>query len=147
MRTRLGLSILATLAIAATVGWTHSPRADIQGGWIVTSDDESHQRGLYIFTEANYSIMYVSSDEPRVDWSSPPTEAERLAAMSSIVANSGRYSMEGDQINFEAYMALAPNYMNGWPDNDRTATVSVDGDRMTWTYDGGDTVMLRKVGN
>jgi hypothetical protein len=150
MRTRLGGLAFVAVAAALTLGWkTDAPtlQESIQGGWIFTSEDNSHQRGLIILAESNYSIMYVSGGEERATFSEDPSDEERLAAWSSFVANSGRYTLEGNQITYEAYMAKNPSYMADWPDNDRTATVEVEGDRMTWTAPNGSSVTLRRVGN
>ena len=119
----------------------------IQGAWIVTSEDDSHQRGLFIFTQSNYSMMYVIGDEPRAPYAGETaTEEEALAAFQSFVANSGRYALDGNRLTYEAYMAKNPSYMGDWPDNADWATVEVDGDTMTWTDSGGWVFSLRRVG-
>ena len=69
-------------------------------------------RGLFIFTAANYSIMYIRGDEPRADLPAEPTDADLIRAFGELTANSGRYTLEGDQLTYEAYMANNPNYMN-----------------------------------
>ncbi len=150
MRTKIGLVAIAALIATATVGWRAVPapqEAGILGAWIVTSEDDSHQRGLFIFTEANYSIMHVNGGEERsVFAGDTPTDAEMLEAYNTVTANSGRYTLDGDQLTREAYMAKNPTYMAGWPDNDAISTVTIDGDTMTWTYEEGPTFTLRRVG-
>ena len=116
----------------------------LEGAWIFT-DAEGQQRGLFIFTAANYSQMWVRGDQPRSVLPENPTLEQRLAAAGEVTANSGRYTLEGDQLTYEAYMANSGAYMAAWPDNDRTVTVKVDGDTLTWT-DGDQTFIMRRVG-
>ena len=140
---------LLALLVVVTIAGTAVPaqKADLEGAWIVTSESGDHQRGLVIFTERNYSMMFVSSDEARAEYSGETiTDAETIKAYNSFTANSGRYTLDGDKLTFEAYMAKNPNYMAGWPENDRTITIKVDGDRLTWTWEDGRTMTLRRPG-
>ncbi len=97
--------------------------ADLAGGWLVTSwtaadgtVNAQPQRGLFVFAATGqYSMMYVLGTEPRPRYSGETlTDAEMLAAYRSLVANSGRYTVEGDVITYEAYVAKDPNYMADW---------------------------------
>lgn len=112
---------------------------DIQGTWIRTSEDGSHQRGAILFTPTSYSMMVVVGDEPRAEWDGDEmADEEVLAAYRSFAANAGRYRLSGDQLMFEAYMAKNPNYMAAWPDNDRTWTLAMDGpNRLLVTNESG----------
>ena len=138
MTNKLRFLITGAIVAMVTVGWIANPgvqELDLVGTWLVTSDDESHQRGALIFNDASYSMMLVNGDEPRAQWGDQaPTDADMLAAFRSITANSGRYTLEGDQLTWEAYMANNPNYMAGWPDNDATTTVSIDDGILTATF-------------
>ena len=151
MRTKSSLVAFAALAAVVTVGWSMAPvpqEISVQGAWIVTSDDESHQRGFFVFTESHYSIMHVSiGSEGRPVYANEeePTDAEILDAYNTLTANSGRYRLEGDQFIREAYMAKHPPYMAEWPDNDEASTVKIDGDMMTLTYSNGIEFTLRRV--
>lgn len=144
---------VAILAAIVSTGWTTQVAAQetgLEGAWIFTSEDGSNQRGLFIFTSANYSMMFVRGDEPRAEFEGEgqPSDEFVVGAYNSFTANSGRYTLEGDQITYEAYMAKNPNYMANWGENSVTATVSVDGDTLTWTW-GGDTPLtftMRRVG-
>ena len=89
--------------------------------------------------------MYVRGGDQRAVLPENTTTEQRLASMDEVTANSGRYSLEGDQLTYEAYMAKNAAYMSGWSDNDRTVTVTVDGDTMTWTAENN-TFTLRRVG-
>jgi hypothetical protein len=142
---------LATISFAAVLGVfalapipVHAQDSDILGRWIVTSwtspDGEVNsepQRGLFIFTEGNYSMLYVRGDEPRALWSDDPTDAERLEGLGWMVSNAGRYSIDGDQLTYEAYVALNPNYMAEWPDNDVTVTYKVEDGALSLTWTSG----------
>jgi hypothetical protein len=125
--------------------------AAIQGAWVFTNED-GQQRGLLIFTESHYSMMFVRGDLTRATYPEDRmmTDAETLVAYRSITANSGRYSLDGDQLTVEAYMANDPNYMAGWPENAETFRVEISGDTMLWEPGGllglGETVTLRRVG-
>ena len=151
MRTRIGLVTFAALIATATIGWRAGPtpqEAGLLGAWVVTSDDESHQRGFFVFTESHYSIMHVrpgSDGRPVYASAEEPTDAEVIEAYNTFTANSGRYRLEGDQFIREAYMAKHPPYMAGWPDNDEASTVKIDGDTMTLTYSTGIEFTLRRV--
>ena len=90
-------------------------------------------------------MMFVATAEPRAEYSTETiTDPARIVAYESFTANSGRYTLDGDKLTFEAYMAKDPNYMAGWPENDRTITIKVDGDRLTWTWEDGRTMTFRR---
>lgn len=144
---RKTLPVLALLLTAATVAWVAAPEAQesIEGTWLVTSDDNSHQRGAFMFTsDGSYAQMWVRGDQPRAvpqdDW----TDADRLASVREITANMGRLTVNGNELVMEAYMANGAGYMAGWPDNDQTATYELDGDRMTLTLQSGRVFQLRR---
>lgn len=102
---------------------------ELAGGWLVTSwttaegeTDSSPQRGLFVFTATGqYSMMFVRGDEPRPRYEGETmTDEETLAAYDNFIANSGRYTVEGDRITYEAYVAKDPNYMADWNAQERT---------------------------
>lgn len=153
-RTYLMACGVVAAMVVGVAGVSAQESSSVQGAWIFTSEDDSHQRGLLIFTEENYSMMFVMGDEPRAEYDADEgmTDEETLAAYQSFVANSGRYTIEGDQVTMEAYMAKDPNYMAGWGENAMTLTITVDGAMMTWTGGFGqsedaDPIMLRRVGD
>lgn len=131
---------------------------DLAGGWLVTSwtsaegeVNESPQRGLFIFTATGqYSMMYVNTAEPRPDVSDAETDEEIRAAFDSFTANSGRYTLEGDQLTYDALVAKWPNYMNSWNmqtrENGITVTVGMEGGLLTLTWEDGRKVTLRRPG-
>ena len=112
------------MAVSGVAVWSLAEaqgNSELAGAWIVTSRETADgqvnsepQRGLYVFTvSGHYSMMFVLGDQPRVEFGSEenPTDAEKVTAFDSIVANSGRYTVEGNEISYEAYMAKYPNYM------------------------------------
>jgi len=148
MRTRLALAASVLFSCSILVAWVAVPShpEGIEGTWLVTSDDESHQRGVFLFTsDGSYSMMFVRGDKPRASLGEDPPDAGRLASAGEITANSGRVAIEGSEIRYEAYMANGAGYMNGWPDNDRTATFEMNGDDgMTLTMQNGTVFQLRR---
>jgi len=151
-------ALIASLAFAGLVSATSATAQDasIVGSWITESweGQDDTQPGLLIFTETNYSMMFVIPGMARERYAGEAmTDAETLAAFNTIVANSGRYTRDGNEITTEGYVTLDPNYMANWGENHLTYTFEVDGDtlRLTWP-DGflneadGFTGTFRKVG-
>ena len=124
----------ALLGVLASAGSIAAQQSSLVGGWILTSwetaDGEVNsepQRGLFMFTASGqYSIMYVLGDQPRAEWSGETqTDAEKVEAYDSFTANSGRYSVEGSEITYEAALAKNPNYMATFgPDGENASTLS-----------------------
>ena len=123
---------------------------ELAGGWLVTSwtapdgtVNSSPQRGLFLFTATGqYSMMYVPGDEPRPRYEGETqTDAETLAAYGSIIANSGRYTVEANTIVYDAYVAKDPNYMADWNVQERTnattLTYSIEDGTLTLTWGEG----------
>lgn len=148
-----GIACVAVLALAIPgFGFADASAQDldIQGTWIRTSDDGSHQRGLLLFTPGSYSMMVVAGGEPRPEYQSDSmNDREILAAYGSFIANAGRYTLEGNRLIREAYMAKDPNYMAAWPDNDQTWTLEMDGPNRLITTDqnGVVTIWTRPTAN
>ena len=65
------------------------------------------------------------------------TESEISAAYNTLVANSGRYTRDGNEITTEGYVTLNPNYMADWGENHQTYTFRVEGDilHLSWPDD------------
>jgi Lipocalin-like domain len=160
---KLRMALTSLVLLAAVSGITSTAIAqgssELAGGWIVTSwiseDGEINsepQRGLYIFTESgNYSIMLVNGDEERAQYEEifEPTDAEKLGAYDSFIANSGRYRVNGDSLTYEAYMAKNPNYMAGFgPDaaNGTTVGFTIADGILTLTESNGSGATLRRPG-
>ncbi len=144
----------ALLGILASTGSIAAQESSVVGGWIVTSwetaDGEVNsepQRGLFMFTASGqYSMMYILGDQPRAEYSGDTqTDAEKVAAYDSFVANSGRYSVDRNQITYEAAMAKSPNYMaNFTPEtagpeggNASTMTFAIENGVLTLRFTSG----------
>ena len=148
VRSLLVLAAALMVVPSAAVAQYESP---VMGAWVVTNVtdadgvDQMQHPGLWIYTGTHYSTMYVIGDEARGDSSEGDTDADKLAAYESFIANSGRYEIEGDQITTHAYVAKFPNYMHAFPDNEQVFTFAVEGDELRLTTQGGATITLRRV--
>ncbi len=158
MRRTSVVTAILVLVLAISGSWYTAQAqgsSELAGAWLVTSrtspDGEvnsSPQRGLYVFTESgHYSIMYVTGNEPRPQFSGEgqfgtPTDAEKVVAFDNFIANSGRYSVDGDEISYEAVMAKNPNYMAGFSAQDRTNAAT-----MTFSIEDGTLTLRPTSGN
>jgi len=70
-----------------------------------------------------------SGDEPIVG-SSEPTDAEKLAAYDSFIANSGTYEVSGSTLTTRPIVAKNPNFMSG---GSVTYTYEIEGDTLRLT--------------
>lgn len=123
--------------------------SDLHGGWIIADwewaggqEGATPRRGLFLFTESgHYSIMFVLG-EARTALGDNATEANIAAAYTPFVANSGRYSVSGNTIMYEAFVAKDPAYMAGFAPtggdgNEQSMTFSVDDGTLTLTFGEG----------
>ncbi len=144
MRRILGTGCLITLLVLAPPLWqaAHAQDVDLQGAWVLagTADsagnvNEAPLQGLFVFTGTHYIMMFAIGDGPREEYPGEDlTDAERLAAYETFIANTGRYEVDGDQLTFRAYVAKDPNYMSAWPENASTVTIHIDGNTLQWTW-------------
>ena len=145
------LVLAAALMVVPSAAFAQEDHSSVMGAWLLTGVttadgvEQMQHPGLWIYTSTHYSTMFVIGDEARGDSSEEDTDADKLAAYESFIANSGRYEIEGDQLTTHAYVAKFPNYMHAFPDNDVVYTFAVDGDMMTLTTGGGTTITLRRV--
>ena len=141
MKTRssfLAATILfVALALTPALASAQS-NADLHGGWVVAewnwpagADAPDVSRGLFVFTETgHYSMMYVIGGA-RDALGADPSDADVAAAYGPFVANSGRYSVSGNVITYEAFVAKDPAYMSqfaptGGEGNEQTISFSFD---------------------
>lgn len=71
---------------------------------------------LYIFTDKYYSYAYVPGSSPRKLFEgdpNKPTDAEKITAYDSFVANSGIYSLKDSTLTLRAVIHKNPNEMTG----------------------------------
>ena len=156
------------LGIAMSGPWATAQaqtNSDLLGGWIIASWEApdgqtgpTPQRGLFMFTESgNYSIMYVIGEE-RDPLDANPSDASIAAAYNPFVANSGRYTVSGNEITYEAHVAKDPAYMSGFAPtggegNVQTMTFSINDGALTLRFgeEGGPmqgaTATLRRPGS
>jgi hypothetical protein len=120
----------------------------LEGAWRITeiaftSPDTSYaisdpQPSLHLFLKRHYSEMLVPGDEPRalfsgdqpVLGSAEPTDAEKLAAFDSFIANSGTYEVSGSTLTIRPIVAKTPNFMAG---ESLTFTYQVEADTLRLT--------------
>lgn len=135
------LSLFLGIWIFAGPDQVQAQEQSIIGAWITTGwegVEGDPAPGLLIFTETNYSMMFVPPGMTRERYTGEEmTEADMVAAFSTLVANSGRYTRDGNQITTEGYVTLNPNYMADWGDNHLTYTFKVEGDILHLTWPAG----------
>jgi len=161
-RTPLALTFAMLCAYSAAPAAAQAG-SDLHGGWVISGwqapegqEGPVPQRGLFMFTESgHYSMMYVVG-EPRAPLDEEPTDADIAAAYNPFIANSGRYSVSGNEVTYEAFMAKDPAYMSrfegtGGSGNAQSFTYSLDGGILTLRFDDngpmqGSTATLRRPG-
>jgi hypothetical protein len=126
-------AVLPTLSSAQS-------RPSIQGAWSVVdisqagSTNTAPQPGLYLFTARHYSILRVTSPEPRPGFADPAniTGAEALAVWTPLQAQSGTYEMVGGSLNLMPTVAKNPGVMRADRKPD-VYTFTLQGDTLTLT--------------
>lgn len=150
----VALGILATVLLAIPTPGVGQEGTPVEGAWVVTSwtspdgDTNAEPRpGLLVFTKTHYSIMFVPGSEPRTQWTGEQmTDADMVAAYPTIIANSGRYEVNGNELTTRAFVAKNPNYMGEWPENAVTYTFEIDGEgRLHLTWGSGPASGLKAV--
>lgn len=169
MKTGTRLCVIALLFGLALGADPNTVRAqapdDLLGGWIIRgwewpaaapADTPVPGRGLFLFTESGqYSMMFVIGED-REALPDDPSDAQIAAAYGPFVANSGRYSVAGNTITYEAFVAKDPEYMSGFAPtggdgNAQTMTFEISDGTLTLHFDeggpmGGATATLRRPG-
>jgi hypothetical protein len=98
-------------------------RQPLEGVWkvteiVVTGADaatvSSPQPSQFIFAKTHYSMMYVPGNKPRsLSKAENATDAEKLGAYDSFVANTGTYEVTGSTLTIRPIVARNPNFMAG----------------------------------
>ncbi len=144
--------VAGTLPLVAALAVGCQPATEeagpLEGAWKLvelstTSPDTSStitspQPSLYIFAKQHYSVMYVPGSEPRqlfsgddpIIGSTAPTDAEKLAAYDSFIANSGTYELTDSTLTTRPMVAKNPNFMAG---GSLTFTYRVEADTLRLT--------------
>ena len=138
----LFITILYSFAFAGIA----SAETPLEGAWLLTETQEADGnvdsdplRGLMIFTSTHYSRMYAIGEKPRalMDEEGNSSDEQIINAYESIIANSGRYDIEGSEFVTRGYVAKYPNYMADWPENVNTFSYSINGDALTIKANSG----------
>ncbi len=143
-------SLLTALAVVIFMPLTAQAQSSaLQGAWQTTEvsftspdtswTETSLQPSLTIFAKQHYSIMFVPGTEPRSLFagdeptfgSFEPTDAEKLAAYDSFIANSGTYQVSGSTLTTRPMVAKNPNFMSG---GSFTFTYQIEGDTLRLTF-------------
>lgn len=121
---RASIAMLGVLAVA-DLGPRPPPKETLLGAWSraaesLTAPDTSWTRttglqpSLYIFVKRHYSIMFVPGTQPRKLFAGrEPTDAEKIAAFDSFVANSGTYALKDSSLIIRPIVARVPDFMAG----------------------------------
>ncbi|MFN2315383.1 MAG: lipocalin-like domain-containing protein [Gemmatimonadales bacterium] len=143
--------LLATAAVLTSCASSRLRPPPLVGAWEFAPPEGSSQRGLLIFTDTHYSMMFGRGPVDRSTYSADRrmNDEETVTAYNSITANSGTYAVNGERVTITAVVANDPNYMAAWPNNGDTLTLRVEGDRLTWVNPGyiglEATMTLRRV--
>jgi lipocalin-like protein len=121
----IALAVLAATLLAACQR-TESPEPPLEGAWSVvdirvTGPDSAAnttvQPSLFLFGDKHYSMMRVTGNQPRtLAAKDSATDAEKLAAYNSFVANTGTYEVADSTLTIHPVVARSPNYMSGGSD-------------------------------
>ena len=85
----------------------HAAYSGPDTSWVLTDP----QASLVIFTEHHYSMMYVPGQTPRALFrESTPTDAEKIAAYDSFIANSGTYVVTDSTLTTRPIVAKNPSF-------------------------------------
>lgn len=145
--TRFAVAALAATLLTACEG-TEAPEAlepPLEGAWTVVSiktsgpDSAANSAvlpGLVLFTDRHYSIMRATGNQPRtLAAADSVTDAEKLAAYNSFVANSGTYEVADSTLTIHPVVARSPNFMAGGSDK---YTFRISGDTLWLSNSGAD---------
>ncbi len=121
----IALAVLAASLLTACEGAERS-ESPLEGAWSVASIHVSGpdsaasttvQPSLFLFGDKHYSMMRVTGNQPRtLAATDSPTDAEKLAAYNSFIANTGAYEVADSTLTIHPVVARSPNYMSGGSD-------------------------------
>jgi hypothetical protein len=139
---------IALAALAATVftgceGTGAEP--PLEGAWSIVSisvtgpdsaDNTTVQPSVFLFGDKHYSMMRVTGNQPRpLAATDSPTDAEKLSAYNTFVANTGTYEIADSTLTIHPVVARSPNFMSGGSDKYH---FRVSGDTLWLTSTGAD---------
>lgn len=98
----------------------------LEGAWSIVSirgtgpdsaPGTTVQPSVYLFGNTHYSMMRVTGNQPRaLAATDSVTDAEKLAAYDSFIANTGTYEVGDSTITIHPVVARSPNFMSGGSD-------------------------------
>ena len=140
----IALAVLAASLLTACEGAERS-ESPLEGAWSVASIHVSGpdsaasttvQPSLFLFGDKHYSMMRVTGNQPRtLAATDSPTDAEKLAAYNSFIANTGAYEVADSTLTIHPVVARSPNYMSGGSD---ICHFRVSGDTLWLSNTGAD---------
>lgn len=160
------VSMLFVAALAISCQPAVEEAGPLVGAWshvelsVTTPDtsvtNTSPQPSLYIFGKQYYSVMFVPGSEPRALFSGDEpiigslqaTDAEKIAAFDSFIANSGTYELTDSTLTTRPMVAKNPNFMSG---GSLTFAYQIEGDtlrlaiRLPWASDTESRSMLVRL--
>jgi hypothetical protein len=115
------MALVVTASLSPSLALAQS-RPSLQGVWRLVevritgpnaSTNNKPQPSLYIFTGKHYSIVRVTSADPRPELKDPAkvTEAEALAVWGPLQAQAGTYEIAGGNLFLLPTVAKNPNVM------------------------------------
>jgi hypothetical protein len=126
MRKQTAVSITLAAILLAGCARPEAPATPLEGAWSVVSISGSGpdsapaptvQPSVYLFGERFYSMMRVTGNQPRMlAATDSATDAEKLAAYDSFIANTGRYEIADSTLTIHPTVARSPNFMAGGSD-------------------------------
>ena len=121
----IALAALAATLLAACEP-AESSKPPLEGAWSVvnihvTGPDSAAnttvQPSVFLFGDKHYSMMRVTGNQPRtLAATDSATDAEKLAAYDSFIANTGTYEVADSTLTIHPVVARSPNYMSGGSD-------------------------------
>jgi hypothetical protein len=139
---------------SSNAGTTATPGSALDGAWMVaeitttgpdsaTLNIRSPQPGYLLFTGRYYSLMRITSAEPRP--ALEPVDARTVEGLNAVwgtpfTANAGTYEMAGETITFTPLVAKNPQVMA--PGNQTRSSVRILGDSLWATGIPADTVTV-----
>ena len=138
---------LATFVATFLTGCQQSqpPESPLQGAWSVVSirvmgpdsaANTTAQPSVYLFGDTHYSMMRVTGNQARtLAATDSVTDAEKLAAYDSFIANAGTYDVADSTITIHPVVARSPNFMSGGSDKYQ---FRVSGDTLWLSNTGAD---------
>ena len=140
----IALTAFAAILFSSCEGMD-GPEPPLEGAWSIVSISVSGpdsaantmvQPSIYLFGDTHYSMMRVTGNQPRtLAATDSVTDAEKLAAHDSYIANSGTYETADSTLTTHPVVARSPNFMSGGSDK---FTFRVRGDTMWLTNSSAD---------